>query len=283
MHSEPGRNGFTLIELLVVIAIIAILAALLFPVFAQARENARRTQCLSNSRQIGMALSMYIQDYDKTTPTVWQDNIANVLTDAWNLVQPYTRNADVFYCPDRQDIGCGASEGLVEDPNLRCSGYGYNWGPLQSFNVGATEGGLLNMMTISPDGSQSIATGKPLAAILAAADTFAFGDTYDEPWYTLGLNVILLRFGGNTNGALRHRALFNMNYVDGHAKSMIWRGLFHRSPSRISLRWAVPRNPADYTKWCADPNEVLQTDLGVMPCGQVAANATSSATIWFND
>ena len=63
-----ARTGFTLIELLVVIAIIAILAAILFPVFAQARERARMSACLSNMRQIGSALMMYVQDYDETFP-----------------------------------------------------------------------------------------------------------------------------------------------------------------------------------------------------------------------
>ncbi|GIV07592.1 MAG: hypothetical protein KatS3mg017_0794 [Fimbriimonadales bacterium] len=62
------RCGFTLIELLVVIAIIAILAAILFPVFAQAREKARQTQCLSQNKQIGVAAMMYVQDYDETFP-----------------------------------------------------------------------------------------------------------------------------------------------------------------------------------------------------------------------
>ena len=66
--SRDGARAFTLIELLVVIAIIAILAAILFPVFAQAREAARRAQCLSNTRQAGSALAMYSQDYDESTP-----------------------------------------------------------------------------------------------------------------------------------------------------------------------------------------------------------------------
>jgi len=70
-HSRSLRSGFTLIELLVVIAIIAILAAILFPVFAQAREQARKTACLSNLKQIGLASNMYVQDYDETFPFAW--------------------------------------------------------------------------------------------------------------------------------------------------------------------------------------------------------------------
>ena len=69
MFGLQRRHGFTLIELLVVIAIIAVLAAILFPVFAQAREQARQTTCLSNLKQLGTGLTMYAQDYDETLPS----------------------------------------------------------------------------------------------------------------------------------------------------------------------------------------------------------------------
>jgi prepilin-type N-terminal cleavage/methylation domain-containing protein/prepilin-type processing-associated H-X9-DG protein len=97
-----SRRGFTLIELLVVIAIIAILAAILFPVFARAREQARRTTCLSNMKQIGLALGMYLQDYDHIFPPggpkVWDSgrNLRNLLA---LQLQPYTKNEQIFRCP----------------------------------------------------------------------------------------------------------------------------------------------------------------------------------------
>src|SRR2546422_3678183 len=101
--SRPGRRGFTLIELLVVIAIIAILAAILFPVFAQAREKARTTSCLSNLKQIGHAMLMYGQDYDGLfVPVIGRPNRQekNVYLMSWMyLLEPYTKNRGVFICP----------------------------------------------------------------------------------------------------------------------------------------------------------------------------------------
>ncbi len=92
------RHGFTLIELLVVIAIIAILAAILFPVFARARENARRASCSSNLKQMGLAVMQYTQDYDEKFPTGLQNNWWEQ-TWYWN-VQPYVKSVDVFRCPN---------------------------------------------------------------------------------------------------------------------------------------------------------------------------------------
>ena len=90
------RRGFTLIELLVVIAIIAILAAILFPVFARAREKARQTSCLNNLKQIGIAVNMYIQDYDGTYPAGFPMGDATCVT---GFLNPYIKNSQVWLCP----------------------------------------------------------------------------------------------------------------------------------------------------------------------------------------
>src|SRR5438105_4271109 len=101
--SSPMRKrGFTLIELLVVIAIIAILAAILFPVFAQAREAARKASCLSNLKQIGTGWMMYVQDYDEQTPmSAWTTEGKG---DGWRAIpfwriQPYVKSEQVMLCP----------------------------------------------------------------------------------------------------------------------------------------------------------------------------------------
>jgi len=100
MHS---RRGFTLIELLVVIAIIAILAAILFPVFAQAREKARGISCLSNNKQVGLAFMQYVQDYDETFPPsriALSPNDSGTRTTPWTVqIYPYMKNIQIVECP----------------------------------------------------------------------------------------------------------------------------------------------------------------------------------------
>src|SRR5437870_4236195 len=123
-HSLP-RRGFTLIELLVVIAIIAILAAILFPVFAQAREAARKTSCLSNCKQMGLACMMYVQDYDEMYPCNSWDTPAIGTADndtkdptyrsamqwLWRI-QPYMKNRQLFVCPSDINPKSGWAYGL---------------------------------------------------------------------------------------------------------------------------------------------------------------------------
>lgn len=109
MQKMSNKRGFTLIELLVVIAIISILAAILFPVFARARESARRASCMSNLKQIGLGIMMYVQDYDETYPKNSYGS-GEVLpcpaqTSAscgafWPLrIYPYVKSVQVFNCP----------------------------------------------------------------------------------------------------------------------------------------------------------------------------------------
>jgi prepilin-type N-terminal cleavage/methylation domain-containing protein/prepilin-type processing-associated H-X9-DG protein len=120
------RRGFTLIELLVVIAIIAILAAILFPVFARAREKARQTSCLSNMKQITLGALMYAQDYDDTL--VGHSNGGNRATTYGYvlLLDPYIKNQQLWTCPSANvaphafNCGCGTA------PNYIIAWYGLN-------------------------------------------------------------------------------------------------------------------------------------------------------------
>ena len=109
MHHGDSRRGFTLIELLVVIAIIAILAAILFPVFAKAREKARQTSCLSNFKQLDLAILQYAQDYDETTPARWFAGGGH-----WfEVTQPYVKNRQLEICPSTKQRSVGYSENNI--------------------------------------------------------------------------------------------------------------------------------------------------------------------------
>ncbi len=130
--SATRRPGFTLIELLVVIAIIAILAAILFPVFARAREQARKTSCLSNMKQIGLGLYMYAEDYDEILPErrgsgdhgpVDPADFENGYQRTWqNMVYPYIKNYQVFKCPSNSAAQHGVG-GLASTTGSSVSPY----------------------------------------------------------------------------------------------------------------------------------------------------------------
>jgi prepilin-type N-terminal cleavage/methylation domain-containing protein/prepilin-type processing-associated H-X9-DG protein len=136
---ENGVRGFTLIELLVVIAIIAILAAILFPVFAQAREQARKTACLSNSKQLTTAILMYGQDYDETfvpfvafqEPLLRDNGTVYRNYSPWTaLIQPYVKNKFLTVCPDEAQLSFVMSG---NNRSLLYGGYGLNYGYLSRY------------------------------------------------------------------------------------------------------------------------------------------------------
>jgi len=193
------RKGFTLIELLVVIAIIAILASILFPVFARAREKARQTACLSNMKQIGLSLQMYAQDYDETYPRYqfgagpdyfWRDGIL-----------PYVKNSQLFTCPSRRTTGWNGTYGASSSSyGFNCSGKGYD--------------------------GQSMAYGED------PSRTIIVGESYNvhkySPYYDLALTVAqcVRMSNDNTSNSPPHNGGENDVYADGHAKWISSSALF---------------------------------------------------------
>lgn len=133
------KTGFTLIELLVVIAIIAILAAILFPVFARAREKARQSSCLSNLKQIGTAEMMYIQDYDEMMHS-WSEATATgeLLYGVW-LLQPYVNNTQLFDCPSVRRTHLPDNPAPADNSQRGRAEYGYCYGQLGHYEIASLE------------------------------------------------------------------------------------------------------------------------------------------------
>jgi prepilin-type N-terminal cleavage/methylation domain-containing protein len=216
MNRSPRRRAFTLIELLVVIAIIAILAAILFPVFAQAREKARATACLSNMKQLGTAFQMYAQDYDETFPGIrfggnpgesWPWVVYEGSVD-WNGVfthgvQPYIKNRQILQCPSATETNrWSGTNGLSYCYNEYL--YNYNQGFSKQSAVAGTPAGAANVSIIGECYTSGIYN-----------DWEGEGPTLPNSTVVDGLNRI--RYHQYSPWRSNHEGT-NLTYVDGHSK-----------------------------------------------------------------
>jgi prepilin-type N-terminal cleavage/methylation domain-containing protein/prepilin-type processing-associated H-X9-DG protein len=219
------RRGFTLIELLVVIAIIAILAAILFPVFAQAREAARRTSCLNNTKQVATAVMMYVQDYDEVyAPNLYLQG-ATAFT-FYDLHVPYMKNDGILLCP---------SDALKPLFSAFLTSCGYPFTP--SRDVRFSYNGNFCLFN---DGSAARPVWS-MAAIPRPAETSAFYDgvlmcNFNSPLYDPGSRTAYPAGGAK---APRHQEGVNVAYADGHAKYQKVR----KGPHKGHEGWVVASGP----------------------------------------
>jgi len=228
VHPRPRvrPRGFTLIELLVVIAIIALLAAILFPVFARARENARKSSCLNNLKQIGIGLAQYTQDYDELFIRSWyasdassgNSTLPGSTPDRWkwmDAIYPYIKSEQVFNCP---------SHSTTERYRFRDTNkYGS-----YSINTAYYSGGDSYK---SPAGEWGTAISEVEAVSTTVwvldGDANRFEFAWDLPAQNPSYKITVTPPGitcnaGNCGGAgrARHLDTIGVAYVDGHVKAM---------------------------------------------------------------
>lgn len=238
VRSARQRSAFTLIELLVVIAIIAIIAAILFPVFAQAREKARATSCLSNLKQMGLGLMMYTQDYDENLVPAWigYPTYGFPGNARWcDVIQPYVKNSQIFTCPSSGTKFVPVPTGKIPndiDPATNVPYRQENGG--YAMNVTYFDDGIGHPPTPIPDNPKS-GTSRTLASIADVTGTlyvFDFKNNFDsfqcvwaggpgswwpQPPVVNTVDPPTLGAGGYL--AAIHQKRFNALYTDGHVKS----------------------------------------------------------------
>jgi prepilin-type N-terminal cleavage/methylation domain-containing protein/prepilin-type processing-associated H-X9-DG protein len=218
------RKGFTLIELLVVIAIIAILAAILFPVFARAREQARKSACLSNAKQIATAMMMYAQDYDETLVLRY----VNAGKGSWkDSIEPYLKSADIYRCPSNP--AASRPDALGKYPG----GYAM-WLPDPPIAVNMVGGAY-------PQPMASIAY--PANALIVLEHSYKWPDTgpylqYNEP----AKDPNALPGGPSEWNSGHDKKACNIVYLDGHAKWSTLLGTFDRLQGDGTNEWRFDPN-----------------------------------------
>ncbi len=234
------RRAFTLIELLVVIAIIAILAAILFPVFAQAKEAAKKTTDLSNCRQLGVAIMMYANDFDDYFPLTNFPAPENTWT---NHVQPYIKNRAIYRSPADNSSNWPPASLLATDPTFltyRMTSYFLN-----AYMSGAQFGGKYATITsIAGPASTIYLAPSPDNVVRDHFAPFFWGDPPEIPdafmqnmtWDSAKQETKALKIRAFTGGA-------NYTYVDGHAKFGRWNQVWWRNiPAGVYAGNFDPRN-----------------------------------------
>ena len=304
------RKAFTLIELLVVIAIIAILAAILFPVFAQAREKARATACMSNLSQTGLALMQYIQDYDETSPTVAKSPLLPSATlDGetskqiyyyWcSLLQPYAKDWNLFVCPDDPRtiaMSCTANtEGNPgqdpydcfddQNPTHHCVGYAWDSGFVEDAGFGLYQ--PYTTFTDYQGKTVNIYPGRTTVSIVSTSTMVAFGDAYAKRDGQLACdtaNAYAVAGGGSikSTSQLRHGGMFNEVFMDGHAHPI--RMVVAEDPGFSTSNYLlIPANQADGQDFCFDPTwstNYYSTHAGYpITSGQSSGNVTCAQVV----
>lgn len=208
-----NKRGFTLIELLVVIAIIAILAAILFPVFAKAREKARQASCLSNLKQIGMGLMMYAQDFDERLPATYQDMVGGI---DWPLyswrgaMYPYVKNSQLFVCPSDSAPGADPSPNSLGPVSYAANDRVMlaNRGPVSNTIGDITE----------PANTLMVFDSWMASRWCAWWNSDPSGNNWGCEARPSGLVVPVGGSAALTNDLSRHNGGFNAAMCDGHAK-----------------------------------------------------------------
>jgi len=228
LKAHHRQTGFTLIELLVVIAIIAILAAILFPVFAQARERARAASCLSNMKQYGLAIAMYKQDYDERVSgpyiyegPVWGDY--NVLLWFPDLLNPYVKNKQIKICPSGHDWTDWASPATYDEPGRY--NFSYKWNSIWYWPC---------LIPEAPTSKQGFVHYQADAAVADPAGTILLWEGYwPETWFDCDSDPAPDDpANGLPTARYRHFTGFNSTHGDGHAK---W---YKKDSTKLS-QWTV--------------------------------------------